>query len=256
MLGTFNHQLGELPDDFTRVSLEDFLSLADILLIVFIRLFCHTWSIAEVEVIFQAGFIFPLSDALLGHYHVACPGLVEPPDEFEHGNHWCHIAVGTIIGTPFAVDVTGLEDTREWFVGDTDAGIGLAVFQQNIVARLVFLDETVLEQQGILLGIHHRVFDVSDFTDEHLGFEPVHFLVEIGGHPPLQVLGLPHIDNHAIIVEILVTARLLGHVEHDVFQPLPELLVAFVFHRGVGDCFTWNRKKRLSRISTSVGKTR
>ena len=238
LLCSFHHQLGELPDDFPSVSLEDFLGLSDILLIVFIRLFCHTWGIAEVQVVFQTGLVFALSNTFLGHHHIAGTGLVEPPDEVEHGYHRPHVAVRPVVGTRFAVDVACLENTWKGFVGDADAGVGLAVFQQDVVAWLVFLDETVLQQQGIFLGLHYRILDVPDLTDEYLGLESIYFLVEIGGHPPLQVLCLTHIDDYTIIVEILVTAWLLGHVEHDVFQSLSELLVAFVFHRGVGECST------------------
>ena len=49
--------------------------------------------------------------------------------------------VGAVVGAPFLVDGAGLEDAWEIFVGDTDGGVGLAVLQQHIVARIVLLDE-------------------------------------------------------------------------------------------------------------------
>ena len=82
--------------------------------------------------------------------HVAGPGLEEFLDDFEHGDHGGHIAVRSEVSAPFAVDISGLEDARIGFVGDTDTGIGLAVFQQHIVARLVFLDQTVFQAAGHL----------------------------------------------------------------------------------------------------------
>ena len=39
-----------------------------------------------------------------------------------------------------------LEYTRQVFVRDADAGVCLAVLEQNIVARVVFLYKTVFEQ--------------------------------------------------------------------------------------------------------------
>ena len=51
------------------------------------------------------------------------------------------MGVRAIVGAPFLVDGTSTEDAWEEFVGDSDGRVGLAVFQQHVVARVVLLDE-------------------------------------------------------------------------------------------------------------------
>jgi hypothetical protein len=43
--------------------------------------------------------------------------------------HTAYMGIGPVIGSPFLVDGTGREDTRQIFFGDTDTGVGLSVFQ-------------------------------------------------------------------------------------------------------------------------------
>ena len=72
--------------------------------------------------------------------------------EVTYHRHGCvrhpHVGIraeahGTIVGRA-ALDA----DTGEGFVTDDDLGIGLIVLEQDIVARLVLLDEGVLEDEG------------------------------------------------------------------------------------------------------------
>ena len=81
----------------------------------------------------------------------------------------------------------------------------------------MLLDETVLQQQRILLSLDHCVGDVLNLADQHLGLESVHLFVKIGSHTPLKVLRLAHINNHALGIPKLVTSGLLGHVGDDFF---------------------------------------
>jgi hypothetical protein len=53
--------------------------------------------------------------------------------------------VGTKVGAPFLVNSTCAEDAREELIGDTDGRVGFAVFQKNIVTRIVFLDERIFK---------------------------------------------------------------------------------------------------------------
>ena len=77
---------------------------------------------------------------------------------------------------------------------------GLAVFQQDIIAWIVLLDERVFKQQRILLRIHHRITDIVDLTDEHLCLETIHFRVEVRRDSRFEILRLTHIDDGMILV--------------------------------------------------------
>ena len=75
--------------------------------------------------------------------------------------------------------------------------------------RLKPLDKVVFEQEGIGFGVHHDIFHVV-YVRDHGAYLAFLFLVEIRIDAPFEVLGLAHVDNRALLVEILVHARLLG----------------------------------------------
>ena len=99
--------------------------------------------------------------------------------KFEHGKHTACVGVGTEEGSELLVYLSGLEDTGQILVGNADAGVGLAVLKQNVVARVVLLYKTVLKQQSIFLGVYDGVADVLNLRHQHLGLEPVYLLVEV-----------------------------------------------------------------------------
>ena len=39
--------------------------------------------------------------------------------------------------------------------------IALSVFEQNVIVRLILLDEVILQQESILLAIYYDVADIS-----------------------------------------------------------------------------------------------
>jgi len=76
--------------------------------------------------------------------------------------------------------------------------------------RAVFFDEVVFEQQGVLLGCYHDIFDVGDFPYQHLNLSADRIdLDEVGADPFLQVLCFPDIDDAVLIIKILVNAWLI-----------------------------------------------
>ena len=178
-----------------------------------------------MDMVFQARLVFPFLNLFRKDGHVAGPWLEDFPNQFEHDRHRCHIAVRTEIGAPLGVDGARFDNTGEWLVGHADAGIGLPIFQHHIVAWLVFLDETVLQQQGILLGLYNSIGDIAYLADKHFGLEAVNLLMEIGGHATLQVLGLAHVDDDAILIPVLITTGLLWHIIHNVLEPFPQFLL-------------------------------
>ena len=143
--------------------------------------------------------------------------MIEFLDQMKYPSHATHMGVWAIISTPFLVDRTGFEDAREGLVGDTDGRVGLTVFQQDIITRIVLLDERVFEQQCILFRIHHRIADIVNLTDENLRLETIHFRVEVRRDSRFEILRLTHIDNVMILVIVLVAARLLWQPAHNTF---------------------------------------
>ena len=111
-----------------------------------------------------------------------------------------------------------------------DGRIGLSILQKHVVSRLVFLDQVVFQQQGVLLGVDHRVGDVPNLAYEHLGLVAVHFLVKIRGNALLETLGFSYVYDGVVLVVILVTARFVWHVQDDVLQISQTLFVFFSCH--------------------------
>ena len=70
--------------------------------------------------------------------------VVQLLDDIQHGIHRSDVRVGAIVCAEFLVDGTCLEDTGKQLVRDTDAGVGLSVFQQDVISGVVFLDKSVL----------------------------------------------------------------------------------------------------------------
>ena len=122
------------------------------------------------------------------------------------------MAVGTVVGARSAHDVACLEDARKGFGRDDNGGVCLVILEQDVVARLVALDEVVLEQEGVLLRAHYDILDVGDVLHEHRRLRRLVGVVEIGRHPPLQILRLADIDHPPSIVQILVAPWRLRQV--------------------------------------------
>ena len=89
----------------------------------------------------EANLVFAGLDALLRDGLTTGARVVELLDEVEHRFHRGNVRVGAIEGAPFFVDGSCAEDAWEELVGDANAGVGLAVLQQYIIAWIVLLDE-------------------------------------------------------------------------------------------------------------------
>ena len=89
--------------------------------------------------------------------------------------------------------------------GQLDVGIGFVVAQQNVVARLLLLDEVVLERERFLLVVDHDVVEIDGLAQQRAGLGVLRRAFEkIRAHPRAQVLGLADIDDLAlgVLVEI------------------------------------------------------
>ena len=67
------------------------------------------------------------------------------------------------------LQTAGDVDARILFVGQLDIRVGLVVAQQDVEARLVLLDQIVLERQRFLFVVDQNVVDIGCLGDESAG---------------------------------------------------------------------------------------
>ena len=104
-------------------------------------------------------------------------------------------------------DSSGEVDFRELIPGYAYPRIGLGVLEQDIVLRLVLLDEIVLEQKGVSLSIDHGILRIRYLGDKYarLGIEPLR-RYEILRHTLVEVLRLAYIYDNPLGVIIPVNS--------------------------------------------------
>lgn len=104
-------------------------------------------------------------------------------------------------------DPPGEIDFRELVPCDAYPRIGLGVLEQDIVLRLVLLDEIVLEQKGVSLSIDHRILRIRYLGHKYprLRIEPLRGH-EILRHALMQVFCLPYIYDNPLGVIIPVNS--------------------------------------------------
>ena len=91
-----------------------------------------------------------------------------------------------------------------------DVGIGLVVFEENVVLRLVLLDEIVLEGERVHFRRRDEIGKIGDVVDHRLHLRRLRGGVEILPHAVLEYARLSHIDHRAFRVEHEVDARRIG----------------------------------------------
>ena len=92
--------------------------------------------------------------------HITSSNRVELKDQFEYGIYRIAETIWSVVFTGFLVDRASLEYPWERLSCDTDTGITLSVFEQDVIVRLILLNEVVFEQEGILLTLYYYVSDV------------------------------------------------------------------------------------------------
>ena len=90
-------------------------------------------------------------------------------DEFQQLPDLLRVCKGAEVFRSVVEFFSGEENARERFFFDHDPGIGLVVFQPDVVPRLKFLDQTVLQVKGILFGIDGGELDPFDSFDQFTG---------------------------------------------------------------------------------------
>ena len=107
-----------------------------------------------------------------------------------------------------AVEPAAMEaQLRKGFAGEADVGIALVVAEQDVVARLVCLDQVVLEQQRLAFGPGDGGLHAGDLRDHQGDPRLQRAALEVARHPLLEVARLADIEDAALGIEHPVDAR-------------------------------------------------
>ena len=96
---------------------------------------------------------------------------------------------------------------REAFAGEAKVGVALVVAEDDVVARLVRLDEIVLEQQRFAFRAGHRRIDPRDLRHHERGARCVFGLLEVARNALPQIARLAHVERLARGIEHAVDTR-------------------------------------------------
>ena len=144
-------------------------------------------------------------DGVAGDFEIAGAQRVVLPEELQKVVGVRDRAIRPEIGAVPPVYTPGQIDLRKLVVRDDDPRVGLGILQQDVVVRLVLLDEVVLQQQRVGLRIDDRELRVGDLRDQQPGLhiQPLR-RHEVLRHPLVQVFGLAHINHlpRGIVVTI------------------------------------------------------
>ena len=173
------HLCHELPFQLPRIALQNFLRLLDVLAVLLWTLKSDAWSLAILDVVLQAFLMLTCQDAVLADALVASADRVEVVDEFQQAIHGRYVTVRAEVRAIALDNLSRHVNPGEVFVRHHDARVRLPILQQDVVARIEFLDEVVLQQQGIRLRVHHGVFYIADLAHQDSCLQVVLRLVEI-----------------------------------------------------------------------------
>ena len=165
-------------------------------------------SLATSDMHFEAGAVAVMEDSFAGNLQLACPQRIQVGEHLQKVAGMEHRAVGAEIPRTVLDNAPGQEHLRKIVGRNAYPRIGLRVLQQDVVARLVLLDQIVFQQEGVGFGLHHGILRVGDLADEDARL-PVKArrVDEILGHPFVEVLGLADIDYRPVGIVITVHAR-------------------------------------------------
>src|SRR6185312_11977657 len=209
--GAVAHFFFELLDHRFEVAPENVAQLLQSLLVIVRRLPAFTGPLAVSQVVFETDLVLAFLDLRFSEVQLAGSQLDVGPDQVEQFPDPAHRRIRPEVFGPVAGLSPGEKDARERFVPDDDIGIALIVLEVDIELRLVLLDERVLEEKSVLFGVDDRELDAPDALHQLMRLEGSKRLCEVGTDAFAQVLGLPHVNQFILLVEILIDARIDGN---------------------------------------------
>jgi len=96
-------------------------------------------------------------------------------------------------------------DARVMLAGQLDVRVSLVVAQKNVEARLVLLDEVILERERFLFVVDQNVVDIARFRDQAAGFGVGQLVFgKVAAHAVAEDFGLADIDHAAVRVLVQI----------------------------------------------------
>ena len=129
--------------------------------------------------------------------------------------HALDVGVGPKIFAPVLPHLAGGEDARKALLFEHDEGVGLVVFELDVVDRLVLLDHAVFQQQGVGLARCHNPLHIPNLLHQQPRLAVVVLLGEVAGDAFLEVFGLADVQQFPVPIEVLIDARFVGHPIED-----------------------------------------
>ena len=146
--------------------------------------------------------------------------------------------------------------------GDLEVRVALVVAEQDVELGVQRLDQVVFQQQRLGLGAHHRGLHAHDLADHVADARAAMVLLEVAGHPALEVERLAHVQERALGVEIAIDAGQRGqrghlrqqffgvHVRHGAYCGLMDFAIqkiaACTFPSSAGGPFILRKRKAFS----------
>ena len=156
---------------------------------------------ASLDVVLQAG-----TRVVAREIDLAGRNQKVPVDEIDDAVGEVRRKIRTVIDRTVAPQPARHVDARKALGRrELDVGIALVVAQQNVIARLLLLDQVVFERQRLALVGHDDVLDIDGLAQQAAGLGVFGGAVEkVGAHPGPQVLGLADVNDLAfgVLVEI------------------------------------------------------
>lgn len=136
---------------------------------------------------------------------VAGPQRISTPEEIQKNLGVGYRTIWSEISGPVPHNPPCKEYFRERIGRDAYPGICLGVFEKDVVAWLVLLDEVVLQQKGIRFRVHDRILQIGNLGNKYsrLGIEPFR-RYEILVNTLEEILRLAHIYHISLGVIVSI----------------------------------------------------
>ncbi len=181
VLGGAFHAGDQLIDHAVAVPVQEHLHVAHVAGVVLLADVAHARRGAALDLVLQARPGAVLEEAV--------PALAHGEDLLQVVERFAHRAGAgerpEIPPLPLAATAVKAQPREALVGGEVDVGIALVVAQQDVVARAQLLDEVVLEDQRLGLGVGHRDLHVGDLRHHGLGLGVVRLAGEVARHPAL-----------------------------------------------------------------------
>ena len=202
------HQFPDTQANVLGPSLQEREHLLDHSTVILLGLPSDAWRLAPPDVIVQAGPLAPLP----GQVVAAAAHGVDPPHDRQSATQLGHIGEWTEVARAGQVAAAGHQHARERLSdGDRDRGIALVVLQPDVEAGAVFLDEVVLEQQGLRLGGCHHGLDIGNEAAKQDVLGGSNGITgEVAAHTRAQALRLADVKHLTLRILPQIHARTIG----------------------------------------------